>query len=165
MYYFAYGSNMSLKRIQARVPSAEALANATLTRYQLRFHKCGKDNSAKADAHFTGRNSDQVLGVVYCIDPVEKPYLDNAEGLGVGYECIDVELKLDDGQSVTAFAYVALHIDRGMRPFHWYKQHVLQGALEAGLPDDYVALIHEVSAIDDPDVERHLRETVIYKAG
>ncbi|WP_372836144.1 SufD family Fe-S cluster assembly protein, partial [Pontibacterium sp.] len=46
MYYFAYGSNMSLKRLQARVPSAMPLCSATLTRYQLRFHKSGKDLSA-----------------------------------------------------------------------------------------------------------------------
>lgn len=163
MYYFAYGSNMSLKRLQARVPSAVPLCSATLTHYQLRFHKRGKDLSAKADAHFTGRPEDKVMGVLYSMDPVEKPYLDNAEGAGFGYDCIEVELGLKEGQCQSALTYVALHIDRSMRPYRWYKQHVVQGALEAGLPDDYVALIHNVSSIDDPDVERHLRESSIYQ--
>ncbi|MBE9397242.1 gamma-glutamylcyclotransferase [Pontibacterium sp. N1Y112] len=163
MYYFAYGSNMSLKRLQARVPSAQVVSNATLRQYQLRFHKCGMDRSAKADAHFTGCTEDHLIGVIFSMVSVDKPSLDRAEGEGVGYECIEVELDLGRGVMQTAFAYVALHIDRGLKPYHWYKQHVVQGALEAGLPEDYVALIHNVSSIDDPDVERHLRESSIYQ--
>lgn len=163
MYYFAYGSNMSLKRLAARVPSARVVGNATLQGYQLRFHKRGADLSAKADAYFTGRPEDRLMGVLFAIDPIEKIHLDKAEGAGVGYECIDVALRLDRGVTQLAFAYVALHIDRGMKPYRWYKQHVLQGALDAGLPDDYVALIHDISAIDDPDIERHLYESRIYQ--
>ncbi len=163
MYYFAYGSNMSLKRLQARVPSAQVVGNATLRQYQLRFHKCGMDFSAKADAHFTGRAEDHLIGVIFSMETVDKPSLDRAEGEGVGYECIEVELELDCGTTQKALACIALHIDRGLKPYRWYKRHVVQGALEAGLPDEYVALIHDVSAIDDPDVERHLRESIIYQ--
>lgn len=153
---------MSCRRMQARVPSAEQLLKAELCGYRLRFHKSGADSSAKADAHYTGIKADRVLGVVYQIDPTEKHHLDRAEGAGIGYECVDVQLILEDGTQQNAFAYVALHIDRGMRPFHWYKQHVLQGAIEAGLPETYIAQIHDVASIDDADVERHQREMSIY---
>jgi gamma-glutamylcyclotransferase len=53
MYYFAYGSNMSLSRLRERVPSAEAVGCFSLNGHDLRFHKLSKDGSGKCDAFFT----------------------------------------------------------------------------------------------------------------
>ena len=41
MKYFAYGSNMSFARLQARVPSARSLGCYALRQHDLRFHKSG----------------------------------------------------------------------------------------------------------------------------
>jgi len=41
MKYFAYGSNMSLLRLRARVPSAERIGMFTLVEHALRFHTNG----------------------------------------------------------------------------------------------------------------------------
>ena len=45
MKYFAYGSNMSLARLQERVPSARKLEIVTLKNHQLRFNMSGTDGS------------------------------------------------------------------------------------------------------------------------
>lgn len=163
MYYFAYGSNMSLKRLQARVPSARPVGLAHLEAHQLRFHKRGKDDSAKADAYLTGDSSDRVVGVLFIIDPDEKHHLDRAEGLGFGYDIKEVELAFGARGTITAFTYFAIHIDPSLKPYHWYKHHVISGAKEAGLPFDYQHKIEQFSSVTDPDAERHAREMNLYK--
>src|SRR5438552_200988 len=61
--YFAYGSNMAIERLKARVPSAELVCIADLAGHQLKFHKRSKrDQSGKCDAAYTGSPQDKVTG-------------------------------------------------------------------------------------------------------
>ena len=163
MLYFSYGSNMSSKRLIARVATAQAICKASLLRHTLKFHKEGMDGSAKCDASQTDNQDDRVLGVVFDIAPRDKTFLDRCEGKGNGYEIKTVELISDDGETIEAFTYYATSIDADLQPYHWYKEHVLRGALENGLPDVYVRLIREVQSVDDPDPVRHGRELSIYR--
>ncbi|PUB91560.1 MAG: hypothetical protein DBP01_01735, partial [gamma proteobacterium symbiont of Ctena orbiculata] len=41
-------------------------------------------------------------------------------------------------QVVVAYTYYATFIDRTLKPYQWYKHHVLTGALEYGLPAPYI---------------------------
>lgn len=161
MLYFAYGSNMSTARLRARVPSAVALGRAYLPRHRLAFHKIGRDGSAKCDIvsddHAVG-----VHGVVFVIDLAERGMLDEAEGLGRGYGVQQVSVHASSGEPLDAFAYVATAVDPLLRPYAWYLHHVLAGAIEHALPHDYVAMIRDTVACDDPDRERHARELSIY---
>jgi len=161
MLCFSYGSNMSHRRLQARVPSARFLAVAELPAHRLRFHKSAGDGSAKCDAEETGHPDDRVIGVVYEIDDAEKPDLDRHEALGFGYDEKQVELKTGSDR-VQAWMYYATRINNALKPFHWYKDHVLIGARENGLPAEYIAQIEAVESIDDPKPERHGRELSIY---
>lgn len=161
MLCFCYGSNMSRRRLQARVPSARFVAVAELPCHQLRFHKAAMDGSAKCDAYQTGITDDRVIGVVYEIADDEKPDLDKHEALGRGYNEKQVEVTTRTG-SLQAWMYYATRIKDSMKPFHWYKQHVLVGARENGLPADYIAKIEAVESIDDPRGKRHKREMAIY---
>lgn len=166
MFYFAYGSNMSTARLRARVPSARVLGPGRLPGHALRFHKSSEaDGSAKCDACHTADAGDTVQGVVFRIDPGERPHLDRAEGLGVGYAVKEVAVHLDGGDRVAAFTYYAVAIDPRLRPYHWYKEHVLRGALEHGLPEPYVEVIRAVESCSDPQAERHRRELAIYGEG
>ena len=154
---------MSSRRLLSRVPSAKIIGTAVLTHHELRFHKISnKDGSAKCDIFKTGEQSNLVIGVVFDIPELEKPLLDKAEGLGNGYEVKDVAVELHDSIIIDAYTYYATHIDPALRPFHWYKQHVLSGALEHGLPADYVRAIQAIESIDDPDDMRHQNELAIY---
>ncbi|MGA8276571.1 MAG: gamma-glutamylcyclotransferase family protein [Rhodanobacteraceae bacterium] len=162
MLCFSYGSNMSVARLQDRVPSARFVAVATLAAHRLRFHKVSNDGSGKCDAVETGDPKDQVIGVVYEIADVEKSALDRKEGLGSGYEEKEVEVTTDQGK-LTALMYFATAVDSALKPYRWYKKHVLVGARENGLPSEYIVQIEEVEAIDDPDTKRHERELEIYR--
>jgi gamma-glutamylcyclotransferase len=163
MRYFAYGSNMSHLRLVQRTPSARRLGVAELVGHRLRFHKVGHlDGSGKCDAEHTGHDGDRVIGVVYEIDEHEKSLLDHYEGVGKGYEVEQVSVTFGNGALCSAFIYIATHTDPSVKPFHWYKQHVTRGARENSLPPDYIEMLEGVSTIDDPDPQRHARETALY---
>ncbi|GHC21260.1 gamma-glutamylcyclotransferase family protein [Aidingimonas halophila] len=162
MFCFSYGSNMSLIRLRDRVPSARFVAVATLPAHGLRFHKVSKDGSGKCDAEETGNREDRVIGVVYDIADDERQALDRKEGLGSGYDAKEIEVTTDQG-SLTALMYFATYVDPALKPYVWYKEHVLIGARENELPSEYIARIEAVEAVDDPDTMRHERELTIYR--
>ncbi len=161
MLCFCYGSNMSLARLQNRVPSARCVSVATLVAHRLRFHKVGTDGSGKGDAEETGNSDDAVIGVVHEISDEEKPILDRIEGLGSGYDLKQVEVITSKGK-LTCLMYAATKVDSALRPYHWYKEHVLIGASENRLPSEYIARIETVEAMDDPDTSRTELELAIY---
>ncbi|WP_143135453.1 gamma-glutamylcyclotransferase [Burkholderia ubonensis] len=59
--------------------------------------------------------------------------------------------------------YIATNKQPGLRPYHWYKQHVLAGAQEAHLPAGYIAAVERVESIEDTDSARVAREGGIYQ--
>jgi cation transport regulator ChaC len=164
MKYFAYGSNMSTRRIQERVPSATKVAVGALQSHQLRFHKYStRDESGKCDAFKTSDAKDRLFGVVFEIAEEEKAGLDQTEGLGYGYDEKTAEVHLFDGTVVQAFTYIATNIDESLRPLDWYKEHVVRGARENELPEYYVKLLEARECDEDPDSVRRDRELAVYR--
>jgi gamma-glutamylcyclotransferase (GGCT)/AIG2-like uncharacterized protein YtfP len=165
--YFAYGSNMCSGRLRDRVP-CDFVAVAKLTAYRLRFHKLSmKDGSSKGDAFYTGFATDEVWGVVFDVPASKKAVLDAFEGLGYGYEDVGVVVTLPTGERLPVRTYVAdpEFIREGLGPYSWYKAYVLAGAVEHGLPLEYVAgAIESVVAREDPDRKRHAEETAKLQA-
>jgi hypothetical protein len=159
--YFSYGSNMSPKRFCSRVPGAQHIGVFRLARYDLKFHKVGRDGSAKCDAHFTGNDEDYVLGVLWEMSMSSKAALDQIEGLGNGYAEAQVSVHAQD-LTRSALTYVATRIDADLKPFSWYVRHVLEGARAAGLPEDYVSALEAVATQRDLDAEREARELGVY---
>jgi len=163
MLYFAYGSNMSTRRLLARLPDAITLGVARLSQHKLCFHKKNRhDGSAKCNALATDNPVDVIYGVVFDIDAQQLAALDQFEGLGKGYARKQVSIRLTHGATVDACTYYATDIDDDLLPLHWYRTHVLQGAREHGLPAAYIREIEAVISIADPDHSRHVREMAIY---
>lgn len=154
--YFAYGSNMHTERFRERCPSASRLGIAMLHGYELKWHKRSKDGSGKCDIIKSTETDAVVHGVLYEIPSHEKPRLDRAEGLGYGYEQVEVDV-LSNGQAVTAVAYVATNVDPALRPLDWYHAHVVDGAVEHGLPPDYITKLRAVQTVKsgDPQADKN----------
>ena len=161
--YFAYGSNMSISRLALRVGTPRRIGMCRLDSHDLRFHKAGRDGSGKCDAFATGNPAHFVLGSLFAIDPLAKPQLDRAEGLGYGYGEKQVIVIDRSGQRFEAFTYYATSIDESMRPFSWYLNHVLVGAREGGVPAGYLARIARTESLEDPDMARDQRERAIHR--
>jgi hypothetical protein len=144
------------------VPSARFVATATLSGHALCFHKKSQDGSAKCDAFETANDEDIVHGVIYEIRNSHKAALDRIEGLGIGYDDKTVELVAPSGEILNAYTYYATLIDRTFKPYHWYKHHVLTGAMEYDLPGTYVDKLRKIESMIDPNPQRHTIEMAIY---
>jgi gamma-glutamylcyclotransferase (GGCT)/AIG2-like uncharacterized protein YtfP len=151
--YFAYGSNMLLRRLLARVPGARSLGRAVLRGHRLAWHKVNVDGSGKCDIVEEADSS--VWGVLYEIDPGEKPGLDRAEGLGRGYS--EKSVRVEHGEDeVDASTYYATSTDDSLLPYRWYRDIVLRGAEQNGLPEQYLEAIREEEAARDTDEARRI---------
>lgn len=84
MIYFAYGSNLDLKRISARCPSVKVLGEATLRDYRLVFQE---NNGGRIVANIEPCEGHIVYGVLYDIeDEADIETLDRCEGNPVVYK-------------------------------------------------------------------------------
>jgi len=165
IHYFAYGSNLSSARFFKRVSSAKLVATGYLLQHRLCFHKVGSDGSAKCDAFHTGNDKDVVMGAIYAMPEIEKAKLDSIEGVDSGYEESTVSIVTSSGNSLPAILYRATNIDTGLKPFHWYKGHVLIGAREHDFPPEYIERFLTVESVQDPDMERAEKELAIHGLG
>ena len=138
MYYFGYGSNLASQRLLERLPNAIDYGVATLSGHRLCFRMNHNGESGKCDIEQTDNPDDIVYGVVYKITDEEKIILDGYEMLGFAYDDKMVEVTDLDGKTLTAVTYYALITDGIQPPFHWYKNHVLRGAIEHEFPACYI---------------------------
>jgi len=153
---------MSTLRIRRRVQSACVISTAHLLEHTLKFHKRSLDGSAKCDIVHTQGPDDIVYGVVFEMLASEKPILDEYEGLGNGYEQKSVSVIQADGRSLEATTYYATHFDASLKPYHWYKEHVLRGAREHALPLEHIQAIEAIPSTPDPNHDNHIKELSIY---
>ena len=81
---------------------------------------------------------------------------DKAEGLGQGYGERLVKISTQAGQ-LRAMIYYATSISPGLRPYDWYRDLVVAGAREHGLPEEYVRVVASVPTMTDYDLDRAKR--------
>lgn len=156
MKIFAYGSNMNINRLKERVPSAAKVCNASLDGYSFAFNKKSTDGSVKGNIEQTNNANDKVWGVVFEIDEKEKNKLDDAEGLGNGYNETMIDVLGTEGQLIKAQVYIAdsVAIDNNLHPYDWYKEYVVSGAKENKLPEGYINTLANFQAVEDLDIRR-----------
>ena len=162
MKYFAYGSNLLTRRLTdpLRAPSAVALGVALAPGFVMRFHKIGTDGSGKCALIATGDDADVVYGVLFEFASADLPGLDREEGVHLGgYARCSIRPRLADGTAVGAMTYIAgeRFIDAACVPFDWYRDLVVAGAREHGLPPQYVEELAQTPAVPDPDAARAAR--------
>jgi gamma-glutamylcyclotransferase len=146
-------------RLGSRLTGARTISKGVLSGYRLAWHKRAKDGSGKCDAFATGKKSDLIVGVLYDLADSSKETLDRIEGVGHGYN-EQTAVVADETGLVSAVFYCAseVAIDPSLRPFDWYKEHVVCGAIDNDLPPSYVADILAVEARIDKDTDRSIAE-------
>lgn len=159
---FAYGSNMCLERLLARITNVSPYGRGFLPGWKLAFNKRGLDGSAKANVRSTGNVRDRTWGVVYQVTQSQKQVLDRYESLGIGYDRTRVDIHLESG-TCQSWVYVARPqaIHEQLAPFSWYVDFLRIGARQHELPDHYQRFLERVNTIQDPDRERHQRNQAL----
>ena len=143
LHYFAYGSNMSARRIRYRLGWSPSRIAVTLKDYLLAFNKQSNDGG-KANIKFS--SGDEVEGILYFVKEVELLTLDGYEGVAEKqykrqeFEVIDLY-----GRQIPAVAYVALNTGVESRPTVEYLNYLLEG--EHLLSPEYVSKLEEIATL------------------
>lgn len=141
--YFAYGSNMSEKRLDSRCVHPTKWCIAQLADYELVFNKLKKDYTGAANIE--PREGASVWGIVYTVTEQELLKLDKAERVRNGdYKRQNVVVS-PVNNPLDAVAYVALKKGDNLKPSKEYLSYLIKGAKEHELPIDYISFLEGIS--------------------
>jgi cation transport regulator ChaC len=130
VYYFAYGSNMDISRLETRIGANNfnIIGRGILKDYELKFNKIKDDGSAAANVELL--KGSRTEGLLFEINPSQNQVLDKLDGYeGVSTKhyfrrMIDIEF---ENTTVQAFIYIA-HKSKtvnGIFPTKEYLAHLL----------------------------------------
>lgn len=129
--YAAYGSNLNIRQMKYRCPTAKLYGTGTIEDYELQFK--GQPNGAFATIAL--KEGTSVPVAVWEIQPRDEQSLDCYEGYPSHYFKQDVPVQLG-GEEVSAMVYIMnLKMGFGMPTPHYY-QTVLEGYHDCELDTD-----------------------------
>jgi len=150
--YFAYGSNMSRRQMAERCPDHEFLGIAVLKDHALCFprtspiRKCGVAGLAETPGA-------EVWGVVYRLHDGDLTALDRREGYDPAkphhvnrYNRQTIRV-LMDGRTVECLTYFARTEPGEHVPSADYLATMIEGAVENGLPEEYVMKLRLIPSL------------------
>ena len=129
--YFAYGSNMSINRISERINDVKTLNIGLLLDFKLLFNKKSIDGTGKANIVYSP--GDAVWGVVY---KIYEDSMDKLDRIEVGYQRKTFIVLTEEGE-IEVNAYISYKLTNAL-PKNYYKEFLLEGAVEHKLPDEYI---------------------------
>lgn len=150
-HYFGFGSNISTVSLQAKGVEPLSSRTAVLYGWVLRFNveHFFRNEGGVGNIEYTGDPNDRVLGVLHeCSDEALAP-LDATEAYGYGYDRITIEVEVNDNSSkgarvISALTYVGMpdFIDNNCLPSRRYLNIIIDGAIKAGLDNDYISKLN-----------------------
>ena len=143
--YFAYGSNLNMKQMRRRCPSAVFSSKAILREYRLAFPLLSK----RWDGGVAGIIADKeeiVEGVVYKISEEDLKRLDKFENVDKGtYYRKKIRVILDDGFSTEAWTYFPNPDAKSLfSPSQRYLRTIRKGAEEHKLSQQFINKLRHI---------------------
>ncbi len=148
-FYFAYGSNMSTRRLQRRVRDAVIIGTAEWAGQQPVFDTRSQDGSGKAN--LLPHSSLSSWGVLF---ELRDHHWETLDAFEPGYSRLSCRVTRPDGVTIAAQTYLADIRSAAQQPHDWYLDHILVGAREHELPPDYIerlAMTETVVGTIDPE--------------
>jgi AIG2 family protein len=149
-WYFAYGSNMSSSTLRGRrgvVPQHALPARAV--GWRLVFDKPGLLATGEGFANIVAEPDAHVYGVLYKVNDADLAHIDLTEGVLIGnYQRVETTVigLSDSARSRTASTLTSERHALGLLPSTRYMALLIEGAIEHGLPADYVEFLRAVPA-------------------
>ena len=123
--YFAFGSNMSAKRMHERLGWTPSPSGAILNNYEMVFNKHSNDGG-KANIMYSP--GDLVEGILYSVNEEDLLILDKYEGVAAKqYKRYEIEVRNNNKNSIPAVAYKALNTGKVSAPTEEYLNYILEG--------------------------------------
>jgi gamma-glutamylcyclotransferase (GGCT)/AIG2-like uncharacterized protein YtfP len=148
--YFAYGRNMAASAMALACPGHRYLGPAQLRDHRLAFTRRSlRTGTGVADAIEAA--GEHVWGALYELQEADLAALDEKEGNGWAYERRSVRVAVGAGaELLEAFAYRVIEPDGAhIQPSPEYREALLTGARERGLPSGYVKALAALAAFAD----------------
>jgi len=139
MIYFGYGSNMSSTVMAKRCPGAASLGVARLDHHRLTFDLPSRRWGGHA-ANVVPDTSSGVWGVLWNVTEGHLTSLDSVEARYDRYPIV-VTQNDSDIMAMTYKVKESLVSPKGGSPHPTYVANILEGAIEHGLPENYVRSI------------------------
>ncbi len=129
--YVAYGSNLNMRQMKYRCPTAELYATGTIEDHELQF----KGHPSSAFATIAPKEGATVPVAVWEIQPEDEQALDRYEGYPSHYFKQDISMEID-GEEVTAMVYIMNPKMQFGLPSPSYYQTVYEGYKDCELDTD-----------------------------
>ena len=162
VWYFAYGSNMNSGTFRGR--RGIEYARAVPTRapgWRLVFDKSSMFPLGETFASIVPDPAAETLGVAFEVDQSELVQIDWSEAVPLGsYQRIEIEVAvltpMEDGPS-SAFTLTSEKRAARPSPSDRYMQLVIDGAIEHGLPAEWVEMLRAIPAYPETRAARLMR--------
>jgi gamma-glutamylcyclotransferase len=154
--YFGYGSNMNRGIFESRRGMRPIKAQpALLENYRLRFN-LAIGPGERGVANLECQAGASTWGVLYLITVEQSEHLDRMEGVPRGaYRRIQVGAIVDGSKQIAAYTYQSDRISFGRKPSRRYIGLLIEGAIQHGLPPDYLHYLRNFElAVDERLSER-----------
>lgn len=150
VWYFAYGSNMETATLRGRrgIEVVRAVP-ARAAGWRIVFDKPGIVSVGHGFGNVVPDETATVIGVAYELPAEEMEHLDLTEGVLIGnYRRVEiaVETLTQPSRRVVAQAFASDRRDPSLQPSVRYMACVIAGAVEHGLPAEYVEFLRGVPA-------------------
>jgi gamma-glutamylcyclotransferase (GGCT)/AIG2-like uncharacterized protein YtfP len=147
--YLAYGSNLNLRQMAYRCPTAKVLGSAKLTGYRLLF----RGGNGSAVATIEKQKGESVPVLLWRIMPNDEKALDRYEGYPHLYRKETVKVRFK-GQWVPAMVYIMNEGRPLGAPGRYYYEVIRQGYIDAGFDISFLnkAVRDSISAAEKSEV-------------
>jgi hypothetical protein len=162
-WYFAYGSNMQSATLRGRRGVAYARAvPARVPGWRLVLDKPPLISVGHGFANIVPDADGEVLGVIFELSDDDFSHVELTEGVRIGnYDVVDVDAHPLAGEApVRARSLSSRRRDPVLRPSVRYMTLIIEGAVEHGLPDDYVATLRAIEAVEESAEAAALRPMI-----
>jgi gamma-glutamylcyclotransferase len=161
VWYFAYGSNMETATFHGRrgIACLRALP-ARAAGWRLTLDKPPVMPIGESTANIVPDPGAEVMGVLYEISPADWEHVTLTEGVRIGnYRSVTLRAVSLAGPAleVDAVSLASERREPSLRPSHRYVACLIAGALEHGLPADWVAMLRAVPAAPETAVAAAFR--------
>ena len=142
IFYFAYGSNMSLRQMNDRCPESEFYNIGVLKDYELCFPIISKKRNNMGVASIRYKKGFNVEGVLYKVSDDDIIKLDRFENININYCRTEMNIYVTEKESIKSFVYIAIKNEEEHKaPSKEYMDILIEGATENKLSINYISYL------------------------
>ena len=150
-WYFAYGSNMQAATFRGRrgIEPRQALAVRAMG-WRLVLDKPPIFSIGHSFANVVPDEHAVVYGVAYEISADDLAHVEFSEGVQLGnYVRAELGVETLAGDALSAVTLTSTKRAEGLRPSTRYMGLLIDGAIEHGLPEHWIAMLRDVPAVEE----------------